>query len=39
MKYRDAAQLAAIEAIQEASAAETLLKCLRYTWSKRKTKY
>ncbi|KAF5464720.1 hypothetical protein F2P56_014774 [Juglans regia] len=28
MKHRDAAQLAAIEAIQEASAAETLLKCL-----------
>ncbi|KAG6730683.1 hypothetical protein I3843_01G087500 [Carya illinoinensis] len=28
MKHRDAAQLAAIEAMQEASAAETLLKCL-----------
>lgn len=30
MKQRDAAQTAAIEAIQEASAAESLLQCLRY---------
>lgn len=29
MKHRDAAQTAAIEAIQEASAAESVLKCLR----------
>ncbi|KAM0879197.1 hypothetical protein ACQ4PT_034402 [Festuca glaucescens] len=28
LKYRDAAQLAAVEAIQEASAAESLLRCL-----------
>lgn len=28
MKYRDAAQLAAVEAIQEASAAESLVRCL-----------
>jgi len=31
MKQRDAAQMAAIEAMQEASAAESLLHCLRYT--------
>lgn len=30
MIYRDAAEQAAIEALQEASAAETLLRCLRY---------
>lgn len=30
MKQRDAAQTAAIEAMQEASAAESLLRCLRY---------
>lgn len=30
MKRRDAAQTAAIEAMQEASAAESLLRCLRY---------
>lgn len=29
MGYRDAAEQAAIEALQEASAAETLLRCLR----------
>ncbi|CAL9210249.1 unnamed protein product [Musa hybrid cultivar] len=28
LKYRDAAQLAAVEAMQEASAAETLIRCL-----------
>lgn len=30
MKQRDSAQIAAIEAMQEASAAENLLRCLRY---------
>ena len=30
MRHRDAAQTAAIEAMQEASAAESLLRCLRY---------
>jgi len=30
VKQRDAAVLAAVEALQEASAAERLLKCLRY---------
>ncbi|RRT83588.1 hypothetical protein B296_00000816, partial [Ensete ventricosum] len=30
LEYRDAAQQAAIEALQEASAAETLIRCLRY---------
>lgn len=30
MKHRDSAQLAAIEAMQEAAAAESLLQCLRY---------
>lgn len=29
MKHRDGAQIAAIEAMQEASAAESLLRCLR----------
>ncbi|PNX86896.1 hypothetical protein L195_g042979, partial [Trifolium pratense] len=29
MKQRDSAQLAAIEAMQEAAAAESLLQCLR----------
>jgi Plant protein of unknown function (DUF936) len=29
MSYRDVAEQAAIEALQEASAAETLLRCLR----------
>lgn len=29
LKYRDAAQMAAVEAMQEASAAESLLRCLR----------
>jgi Plant protein of unknown function (DUF936) len=29
MSYRDAAEQAAIAALQEASAAETLLRCLR----------
>lgn len=29
MKYRDSAQQAAIEAMQEASAAESLVRCLR----------
>jgi len=28
MKYRDSAQQAAIEAVQEASAAESLVRCL-----------
>lgn len=32
MKHRDAAQVAAIEAMQEASVAESLLRCLRYKW-------
>lgn len=32
MKQRDAAQMAAIEAMQEASAAESLLQCLRYKY-------
>ena len=30
MRHRDAAQAAAIEAMQEASAAESVLRCLRY---------
>lgn len=30
MRHRDAAQAAAIEAIQEASVAESCLRCLRY---------
>jgi len=30
MKHRDAAQIAATEAMQEAAAAESLLQCLRY---------
>ncbi|KAL7128091.1 hypothetical protein ABFS83_14G292900 [Erythranthe nasuta] len=30
LKHRDAAQTAAVEAMQEASTAETLLRCLRY---------
>lgn len=30
MKHRDAAQIAAIEAMQVASATESLLRCLRY---------
>lgn len=30
IKHRDAAQAAAIEAMQEASVAESLLRCLRY---------
>lgn len=30
MRHRDAAQAAAIEAMQEASASESLLRCLRY---------
>lgn len=30
MKHRDAAQTAAIEAMLEASASESLLRCLRY---------
>lgn len=34
MKHRDAAQMAAIEAMQEASAAESLLRCLRYITEK-----
>ena len=34
MKHRDAAQTAAIEAIQEATAAESLLRCLRYNYSR-----
>lgn len=34
MKHRDAAQTAAIEAMQEASAAESLLQCLRFDISK-----
>lgn len=37
MKHRDAAQMAAVEAIQEASAAESLIRCLRYTYPNRKT--
>lgn len=32
MRQRDAAQMAAIEAMQEASAAESLLQCLRYKY-------
>jgi len=32
MKHRDAAQMAATEAIQEAAAAESLLQCLRYEY-------
>jgi len=32
MKQRDAAQMAATEAIQEAAAAESLLQCLRYEY-------
>lgn len=32
MKHRDSAQLAAIEAMQEAAAAENLLQCLRYDY-------
>ena len=32
MKQRDAAQIAAVEAMQEASAAESLLRCLRYNY-------
>lgn len=32
MKQRDVAQMAAIEAMQEASAAESLLQCLRYKY-------
>jgi hypothetical protein len=42
MKHRDAAQIAAVEAIQEASAAESLIRCLRYTypnWKTDKNKY
>ena len=35
MKHRDAAQTAAIEAIQEATAAESLLRCLRYNYLKK----
>jgi len=30
LKLRDSAQIAAIEAMQEASAAESILRCLRY---------
>jgi Plant protein of unknown function (DUF936) len=30
IRYRDAAQTAAVEAIQDASAAESLIRCLRY---------
>ena len=30
MKHRDAAQIAAIEAMQEPAATESLLQCLRY---------
>jgi hypothetical protein len=33
LKYRESAQMAAVEAIQEASAAESLLRCLRYLFS------
>jgi hypothetical protein len=36
MKHRDSAQMAAIEAMQEASAAESLLRCLRYKNSEMK---
>ena len=32
MKHRDAAQTAAIEALQEAAASESLLRCLRYDY-------
>lgn len=32
MKHRDAAQMAATEAIQEAAASESLLQCLRYQY-------
>jgi len=32
MKHRDAAQMAATEAMQEAAAAESLLQCLRYEY-------
>lgn len=32
MKHRDAAQIAAIEAMQVASATESLLRCLRYSF-------
>jgi hypothetical protein len=32
MRHRDSAQLAAIEAMQEAAAAESLLQCLRYEY-------
>lgn len=30
MKHRDAAQAAAVEAMQEAAASESLIRCLRY---------
>jgi hypothetical protein len=31
MSYRDAAEVAAVEALQEASSAEILLRCLRFS--------
>jgi chorismate mutase len=34
LKYRESAQVAAVEAMQEASAAESLLRCLRYLFTR-----
>lgn len=36
MRHRDAAQMAAIEAMQEATAAVSLLRCLRYNYPRNK---
>lgn len=36
LKHRDAAQMAAIEAMQEASVAESVLRCLRYYYPRDK---